>query len=82
MKAIDLSIQSVPVKKLLEMAGEDNVLLRAPDGRAFLLVSLDDFADEVELVRKNKKLMQLLAERSEEAETYSLSEVRKKLKLK
>jgi hypothetical protein len=48
-----------------------------------VLAQIDnDFEQEIELVRQNQELMQLLEERSKETKTYSLDEVREKLKLK
>jgi hypothetical protein len=70
------------LKKLLQLAGEENVILRTSEGREYLLASIDDFSAEVVQVRKNAALMKTLEERSPEEPAYSLAEVRKKLKLK
>lgn len=82
MKTIDLATKSVTLKKLLQLAGEENVLLRTPEGHEYLLASIDDFAEELSKVRNNAGLMKTLEERSQEKTTYSLAEVRHKLKLK
>ena len=42
---------------------------------------IDDFNREIELTRKNKKLMKLLDERGKQTKTYTAAEVRAKLGL-
>jgi len=81
-KTIDLATESLTLKKLLQLAGEENVILRTSEGRAFVLAEIDDFADEVARTARNDALMELLSERSKEAAVYSLSDARKKLKAK
>jgi hypothetical protein len=66
MKAIDLARTSPSLSEILELAGEDNIILRTAEGRQFVLAEIDDFADEIERVRRNDSLMQLLRERSRE----------------
>jgi hypothetical protein len=82
MKTIDLAAESVTLKKLLQFAGEENVILRTAEGREYLLAIIDDFAEEVAQVRKNDALMKTLKDRSQEEPAYTLAEVRKKLKIK
>ena len=82
MKTIELATETMTLKKLLQLAGEENVILRTPEGREYLLASIDDFSAEVTQVRKNAALMKTLEERSQEEPAYTLAEVRKKLKLK
>ncbi len=67
--------------ELLDLAGEENVVLKTQEGREFILAEIDDFETEVESVRQNQALIQLLEERSKEERTYSLSEVEQKLGL-
>jgi len=81
-KTIDLGTANLTLKKLLQLAGEENVVLRTADGRTFVLAEIDDFADEVVRVAQNRSLMALLDERSKEAPAHSLDEVRKQLKAK
>ena len=66
---------------LLDMAGEDTILLETPEGREFILAEVDDFDAEIDSVRRNQALLDLLDERSGEMERHSLAEVRKKLGL-
>ena len=54
---------------------------RKTSGKEFVLAEADDFSREIALVRENKALMKLLAERAKEKKKYTLSEVRKKLKI-
>jgi hypothetical protein len=79
MKAIDLSATSPTLSEVLELAGEDNIVLRTPEGRQFVLAEIDDFADEVERVRQNGALMQLLSDRSREEGSLTLEQVRERL---
>jgi hypothetical protein len=80
MKAIDLSTTTPTLAEVLNLAGEDNVLLRTPEGRQFVLAEIDDFGDEVERTSRNPALVRLLGERSAEQATFSLEQVRKQLR--
>ena len=68
--------------EVLDLASEDNVILRTPEGRQYVLAEIDDFAEEVAKVVQNVPLMQLLQERSQETEHFSLSQVREQLQRK
>ena len=81
MKTIDLATQTPTVQELLELADQDNLLLKTPDGREFVLAETEDLSREVEQVQRNTELMQFLAQRSQELQTYSLSQIRQKLGL-
>ena len=88
MKTIDLTIIAQPVEDLLDLASAEEVLLRLPNGKVFLLASVtdastdeDDFADEVARTRQNAALMELLRERSHEQTRYSAQQVRERLGL-
>ena len=52
------------LKEILELASEENIILRTQDGREFVLAEIDDFDREVELTRQNEEFMQFLDERS------------------
>jgi hypothetical protein len=82
MKTVNLTYEESSLAEVLELAGEDTVLLRTPEGREFILAEVDDFEAEVERVRQNPELMQFLEERSRERNTYSIAEVRELLDLK
>ncbi len=82
MKTVNLTDDDSSLAEMLELAGEDTVLLRTAEGREFILAEVDDFETEVEKVRRNPELMQFLEERSRERNTFSLAEVRERLDLK
>jgi hypothetical protein len=81
MRTIDLGSASPSLPELLQLASEDNVILRTAGGQEFVLAEVDDLSQEVALIRNQPELMALLAERSHAAETYSLDQVRSKLGL-
>jgi hypothetical protein len=81
MKAIDLSTSSPALPEILQLASEENVILKTADGRQFVVAEIDDFAEEVRLTRQNEALMRLLDERSK-GTTLSLKEVREQLQKK
>jgi hypothetical protein len=81
MKIVDLSTEPLSLKDLLELVGQENLILRTPDGREFVLAEINDSDKEVELVRQNQELMDFLDQRSREEKTYTLSQVRKSLGL-
>lgn len=82
MKTVDLVATPPTTEALLDLASEDSVIIRMPNGKAFLITEVDetadedDFADEVARTRRNKALMALLTERSKESGKYSLDQVR------
>ena len=47
MKTIEVEQATISLPELLRMASEDNVMLRAADGKEFLLAEVDDFSQEV-----------------------------------
>jgi hypothetical protein len=82
MKTVTISSSARGIRRLLERASEGNLILRTPDGREFILAEIDDFNREIELTRKNKALMKLLASRSKPKKRIPLAQVRKELGLK
>ncbi len=95
MKTLLVPTQSKTVSELLKKARTANVLLRSETGEQFVLVKVpsvqafyvggsDDFDEEVQQTRANKKLMRFLDKRGEQAQTEKLiplAEVEKKLGL-
>jgi hypothetical protein len=81
MKTIDLACDSPSLPALLDMASEDNVILRTEDGREYVLAEIDDFEREVALVRRNQELMEFLDQRSELGQTYTIEQARKILEI-
>ncbi len=88
MKTVDLARVVDAVEELLDLATDDGVLLRLPDGKIFLLRSVgsddegsDDFADEIARTRQNRALMDLLETRSAEQSRVTAEQARRRLGL-
>lgn len=81
MKTVLVSTRAKTLNALLKQAQRGGLILRSPDGREFVLAEIDDFNREIELTRKNRKLMKLLDERGKQTKTYTAAEVRAKLGL-
>lgn len=79
MKTITISSRSRVLNGLLKLALKQNLIIRTPDGREFVLAEIDDFNREIELTRQNKKLMKILNQRGREKATISLAEARQRL---
>ena len=79
MKTIDLATGAPSLPDLLNLASEENVILRAADGREYVLAEVDEFEREVALVRQNQELMEFLDQRSHPNKTYTIDEARKLL---
>jgi hypothetical protein len=82
MKTIEVSDDSPKLDEVLKLASEENIILKTVDGRNFVLAEVDDFEREIQLTRQNQELMRFLDDRSMETKTYSIDEVRRKLKLR
>jgi hypothetical protein len=81
MKIIDLAIEGTTLDELLAIAADENVVVRTSDGREFVVAELDDFDQEVALIRGNSELMALLDSRSLDKTTYTPDEVKRQLGL-
>ena len=81
MRTIQVSDRPPSLEKVLKAAQEENVILRLDSGKEYLLAEIDDLAVEVRQIQQNDELLRLLEERSEQKETYSLSEVKDQLGL-
>jgi hypothetical protein len=88
MKTINLMAAPPRTEDILQLAEHDSLVVRTPDGKTFLIAEMDhgdeaddDFGQEVALIRGNKALRELLAERSLEAGRHTLEQVREKLGL-
>jgi hypothetical protein len=76
MRTIELATGAPSLPELLNLASEDNVILRTADGKEYLLAEVDEFEREVALVRQNQELMELLDHRSRPSKTYTIEEAR------
>ena len=81
MKTIKVSRQEKALQALLKRASQENLILRAPDGREFIFAAVDDFDREIQLQRQNKEFMRFLDERGREKATITAEEARRSLGL-
>ncbi len=81
MKTITISARAKTITALLKRAQRGGLILRSPEGYEFVLAEIDDFNREIELTRKNKKLMKLLDARGKQTKTLKAAEVRAQLGL-
>jgi hypothetical protein len=81
LKTIEVEQAAITLPELLRLASEDNVVLRAADGKEFLVAEMDDFSQEVALVREQPELMAFLQRPSRSSKRLSLSQVRTELGL-
>jgi hypothetical protein len=81
MKTVFVSKRAKSINELLKQAARQNVILRAEDGKEFILAEMDDFDREIELARQNKALMKYLDERGKEKATIPLEELERELGL-
>lgn len=79
MKTIELAQSNLTVVELIELAEQDSLIIRKPDGTEFVLSIIDDFAAEVEALRQNEEFMEFLAQRTRSTKRLSMEEARKKL---
>jgi hypothetical protein len=82
MKAIDLGATPVRLDELLQLASEENIILRTAEGREFVLAEVEDLEEETASILQNEELMQLLNERSSDRGVYTLEQVKQKLGLR
>lgn len=88
MKIISLSNVLDVLLNLFKQAQDDILLLKLPDGREFILSSVDrlgredcELDEEVEQIVQNPELMELLKERTRDRAHLSLEEVYQQLGL-
>ena len=79
MKIIVISKKDRSICSLLDQAHGENIIVRSPYGREFILAKIDDFDREIELTRQNEKLMAFLFKRAQQRELLSLEEVKQSL---
>jgi hypothetical protein len=77
MKSIKLTRTRPTVAELLKSAKRGSVMLETSTGEKFLLTPADDFATEVELLRKNHAVLTFLDSRAKERVMVPLRDARK-----
>jgi len=78
-KTIELTHDAPSLLELVELAGEENIIIKTPQGREFILAELDDFGLEVEQLKNSEGFMAFLDERSKERGTTLIEELREEL---
>jgi len=81
MKTIAVSKRAKGVNQLLRQAEQENIILRSSAGIEFILAEIDDFNREIELTRRNKKLMRFLEQRAKQVKTIPIEDAKKQLGL-
>jgi hypothetical protein len=79
MKTTDFAPAPPDVAHLLDLARNEDLIVRLPDGSEFLLVAIDDFDQEIDRTRNNPRLMALLEARAKQTATVPLDEVKRRL---
>jgi hypothetical protein len=79
MKMIELKQAQPTLEEVIDLAEEELVVLRRPDGSVFAMSQVDDFAVEVELLKSNPEFMAFLRQQSKEPGVISLDDLRKEL---
>ena len=80
MKTVNLAAENPSLNGLLAIARQESVLLKDENGESFLLSLADEFAGEVELLRKNHGFLAFLDSCKNETATVSLNEVEERLR--
>jgi hypothetical protein len=68
MKTVEISSAPVSVAELLNMARGDPLLVKTPEGDSFVISQTDEFATEVELLRRNHEFLAMLDDLKKERE--------------
>jgi hypothetical protein len=77
MKTVDLSAQPMSAKDLLEMARKDELLVRTGKGECFVVSQAEEFAAEVDLLRRNHTFLTMLDRFKHDQAVIPLMEVEK-----
>ena len=79
MKTIELAAETPSLPELIELADGENIIIKTPQGKQFVLAELDDFKLEVQQLKNSKDFMAFLDQRSKERGTTSIEELRREL---
>jgi hypothetical protein len=75
MRTVLVSPHDRSINALLAQAEKENLIVRSPDGREFILAEMDDFDREIELTRQNQSFMEFLDRRARESGAIPLDQV-------
>jgi hypothetical protein len=81
MKVIELAEPPPTLDEVVDLAKDELVVLRRPDGSLFAVSQVDDFDVEVELLKNNPEFIAFLRQLSQEEAAISLQDLREELKL-
>lgn len=92
MKTVSIPLRAKTVNSLLKKARRNGLILQSADGERFVLTSIegwegfdvgsgDNFAREVRVTARNKKLTKFLAKRRSQSKRIPLADVKKRLGL-
>ncbi|OGP98491.1 MAG: hypothetical protein A2Z51_09265 [Deltaproteobacteria bacterium RBG_19FT_COMBO_52_11] len=79
MKTVNLEKERLNLKKLINLARKEPILLITSDGKEFCIAEADDFEREVEALRASQAFQKFLDERSACKGRISLEEIEKEL---
>ncbi len=80
MKTIDLAGNKLSLDEALNSARGESLLLKCANGEQFVISLADDFATEVELLRRNHAFLDFLDSCKEDQTRVSLEEAEKRLR--
>ncbi len=79
MKTLNLEKENPNLRKVIEIARREPVLILASDGKEFFLSEADDFEREVELLGRSQAFQRFLDKRSACTHKIPLDEVEKEI---
>jgi hypothetical protein len=79
MKTVDLEKERIDLDHLLNLAQDEPILLLTARGQEFLLSEVDDFEQEVELLRTSRKFQRFLDKRLASKHKISLDEIEREI---
>lgn len=79
MRMLSIPKRAKGINALLQQARRNNLILCSPDGHEFILAEVNGFNHEIELTRKNKRLMTFLAQRARQNRIAPLNKAKKQL---
>ena len=75
MKTVNLEEEKLDLDAVIKLASKEPVVLLTADGKEFVLAEADDFAQEVETLRRSQAFQRFLDERSRSTRRIPLEEL-------